>query len=98
MNDIQSLKQEIQELKTTVKKLQTFNQMLQNSSSIPLAIDQSFRARFISNILLLSSKPIASATQSVNESGSSSYGVAKTMDGFKLFNDGGTPIYIPYYL
>lgn len=98
MNEIAQLKQEISELKNSIVELQTFNEQLKRANSIPLSIEQSFRARFISNILTLSTKSVATESQTVSEAGASSYSVAKPMDGFKIYNDAGTPIYIPYYL
>lgn len=98
MNEIAQLKQEISELKNSIVELQTFNEQLKMPNSIPLSIEQSFRARFISNILTLSTKAVATESQTVSEAGASSYSVAKPMDGFKIYNDNGTPIYIPYYL
>lgn len=98
MNETQQLKQRITELENTVKKLMIFNEQLQNSSQIPLRVDQSFRSRFISNILQLSTKTPASESQTVDEGGVATYDVLTLPDGFKTYNDGGTPIFIPYYL
>lgn len=98
MNEIAQLKQEINELKTSINQLKVFNEMLKKSNTIPLSIEQSFRARFVSNILTTSTKTTASESQTVSEAGASTYSVAKPMDGFKIYNDAGTPIYIPYYL
>jgi len=90
------------EEKKELEELKAWKQSLESSNSIPLDIQQSFTDRFLKNLLLSSSKTVASETnsRSVNESGSSSYTItgAAPMDGFKLYNDGGTPIYIPYYL
>lgn len=98
MNEIAQLKQEISQLQNSIRELKVFNEQLKMSNTIPLSIEQSFKARFISNLLSLSTKSVSTESQAVNEAGAGSYTVAKPMDGFKLYNDSGTPIYIPYYL
>lgn len=70
---------------------------LESASSIPLNIDQSFRARFFRSILGFSAKTTASVTQAVNEGGSASYNVSKVPDGFLSFNDGGVTRNVPYF-
>lgn len=97
MNETQALKLEIEDLKKTVRELQTFNRSLMSSSSIPLSIDQAFKARF-SFSLKNSSKAASTETQAVNEGGASTYNVAKSVDGFVEYVSGNTIFYIPYYL
>lgn len=90
---ILKLEREIQELKREMA-------FLSSSNTIPFNTEQAFRDRLgIQSLASLSgsTKTAASETQSVSESGSSSYSVAKPMDGFREFVVGGSVLYIPYY-
>ena len=91
MNEIELLKQKI-------KKLEDFNQSLMASSSIPLQLDQAFRARFVSlGDITTSAKSASSENQAVSESGSSSYSVLKPPDAFVQVTLNATVYYIPVY-
>ena len=68
---------------------------LESYQSIPLQIDQSFRARFA--IPILSTKSITSENQAVNEAGVATYSVLKTPDAFLKVTVGTTTYNIPVY-
>lgn len=90
----QNLQAQIDSLKEEVAKLKSV-------TTIPYDVEQAFRARLTIDEfarLAPSTKTAASETQAVNESGSSSYSVAKAMDGFREEVIAGTTIYIPYYI
>lgn len=97
MNETQTLKMEIEELKKTVAELQSFNRSLMSANSIPLSVDQAFKARF-SFSLKNSSKAASTEVQAVSEGGSGTYNVAKPVDGFVEYVSGTSLLYIPYYL
>lgn len=94
MNELQLLKQEVEALKA-------WKRSLESSHSIPLNIDQSFRARLIKNsgsLLTTSGKSATSENQGVNESGALSYSVLGPPDKYVEITIGGVVNYIPAYL
>lgn len=84
--EIKKLQMEVQELRRKIKEFES-------STTIPLFVAEAFKVRTYP-LNILSTKTTASETQAVNESGSSSYSVAKVPDGFIKIKDGRN---IPYY-
>lgn len=91
--------QELEQLLTAqgeeLRKVNQFISMLQSANSIPLKIDQAFRARF--RDFPASDKATSTETQAVSEGGSANYSVAKPMDGFIKISVGGVIKNIPFY-
>ena len=73
-----------------------FKKSLENSSTIPLQIDQSFKDRF-SSTLVSSSKSATSENKSVNEAGVATYSVLNPPDAFIQITVNGTLYYIPVF-
>lgn len=93
MNELQLLKKEIEDIKN-------WKRSLEMSHSIPLNIDQSFRARFKNiggSAIEQSTKSATSENRTVNESGSATYDVLKAPDTFIQTLVNGTIIYIPAF-
>lgn len=82
-----------------LRELMDWKQSLEMSHTIPLNIDQSFRGRFINDIIqpASSSKSATSENQAVNEGGSSTYSVLKPPDAFLQLQIGTTIYYIPVF-
>ncbi len=70
---------------------------IEQSSTIPINIDQSFRTRFSDIALQTSTKSASSENHAVNESGSASYSVLGPPDAFVQKNVGGTTFYLPAF-
>ena len=91
MNELETLKREIEELKIWKKSLE-------NSSSIPLSIDQALTGRgYVKTNLKLSTKGVDTEDVSVNEGGVATYAVMNDPDGFLEIYLNGTTYYIPYF-
>ena len=92
MNELEQLKKEVSDLKA-------WKASLERSSSIPLAIDQSFRERLASGITVLSVSTKGADTEdvSVNEGGVAAYAVMNDPDGFLQVSIGNTIYYLPYF-
>ena len=91
MNELDILKREIEELKNWKKTLE-------NSATIPLVIDQSFRKRFETfSDIITSTKSATSENQGVNEGGVASYSVMNKPDGFLQITISGVVYYLPYF-
>lgn len=88
---------ETENLKRQVEELMAWKKSLENAQSIPLNIDQAFRARFISGGVVTSTKSSSSENQAVNEGGVATYSVLKTPDGFLQVTIGSTIYYIPIF-
>ena len=89
--------EELQQLKREVEELRAWKASLEASHSIPLNVDQAFRARFLSNQVKTSSKSVSSENQAVDEGGTGQYSVLKTPDAFlEVVASGGT-YYIPVF-
>jgi hypothetical protein len=73
---------EIDQLKNRLQVLEDFVRSLEASHSIPLNIDQAFRARFTNPITSQITKAASSENRTVNEGGGASYDVLKAPDGF----------------
>lgn len=94
----------MEEIKQEIQKLNARLDKFESSSTIPLNVDHAFTARLGPNFAKVfttlksqSTKNASTETRAVNESGSSSYNVAKPPAGFFLFTVGATDYYIPYY-
>lgn len=85
------------ELKRQLDALLAWKASLEASYSIPLNIDQSFRARFLGNAVNSSNKSASSENQAVNEGGSASYNVLKSPDAFLQVTINNTIYYIPVF-
>lgn len=87
------------ELLARIELLESKFIALENSTTIPLEIDRSFRDRFgdIVASLSVSSKGVNTEDQSVNEGGSATYSVMGDPDGFLQITINGTIYYIPYF-
>ncbi len=93
MNELQQIKKELAELKA-------WKASLESSHSIPLKIDQAFRARLIKNsgsLLTTSSKSAGSENQGVNEGGVLTYSVLGPPDKYLEITVSGVTNYIPAY-
>lgn len=87
---MESLQRELEQLKERVSRLD-------NTTTIPLEVDQAFRDRLgIGNFAAFepSIKSASSENQVVNEAGSQIYSVLKPPDGFRQITVGGTTFYI----
>ncbi|MFA6314983.1 MAG: hypothetical protein WC648_01255 [Candidatus Paceibacterota bacterium] len=94
------MQEQILQLARRVEVLERENRLLKSSKSIPLDIDQAFRARFLSDIpdpILANSKSASSENQVVDEGGSATYSVLQPPDAFASTIIGTTTIYLPYY-
>ena len=89
--------EELEQLKQEVKELQDWKKSLERDSTIPINIDQSFRARFAGDDLILSTKSSSSENQAVDEGGAATYNVLKSPDGFLEIEISGTIYYLPYF-
>lgn len=87
--DFAQMKRELEELKAWKKSLEM-------SHSIPLNIDQAFRARFAFG-LTTSSKSASSENRAVDEGGSATYSVLTTPDAFLQITINNTVYYIPVF-
>lgn len=92
---IQNIKME--ELQEQINELQEWKESMESSYSIPLNIDQAFRARFSGASLANSTKSASSENQPVNEGGVATYDVLKPPDAFLQVNIQGTVCYIPIF-
>lgn len=88
---------ELNELKNRVQVLEDFIKSLQASHSIPLTIDQAFRARFTTSSFVISTKAESSETRSVNEAGVGTYDVLKPPNGWFEQIVNGTKYFIPAF-
>lgn len=88
---------QINELKRQVMELTMVINSLRNGSSIPFDIGAAFEDR-LGGGFKLNSLGGGVISKSVNESGSSTYDVAKVMDGTAPAVFNGTQIYIPFYV
>lgn len=72
---------------------------LKNAHSIPLSVDQSFRARFLSGIgsFAVSAKSASSENVAIDESGSATHTVLDNPDIFVQIQIGSTIYYIPAF-
>ena len=87
-----------EKLQRRIEKLEVFIASLQRSSSIPLAIDQSFRQRFpAGSTVSTSTKGATSENQAVDEGGAATYSVLKPPDAFLQVSVGGTTYNLPVY-
>lgn len=86
------------ELQRQIKELQDWKASLENSWSIPLEIDQAFRARFPTSSIVTSGKSATSENQAVNEAGVATYSVLGIPDGFLQVQIGTTIYNLPYFL
>lgn len=75
-----------------------FMQQLKSASTIPVAVDQAFRDR-LSKLtgLSTSAKAANSENKTVQEAGSTTYGVLDEPSGFLQVQISGTTYYLPYY-
>lgn len=89
--------------KRDLEELKRWKKSLESSSSIPLNIDQSFRARFLGSSLKVSSKGVDTADVTVVSSvnfGAQTVGTTVVLDdptGFLEIVIGSTTYYLPYY-
>jgi len=91
MNDYEQLKRELEEL-------QRWKKSLESSSSIPLNIDQAFRARFLTApVIKVSAKGNNSEDRAVDEGGVATYNVLKEADDFLEVTVDNAIYYIPVY-
>lgn len=92
MNELQQLKKEIEELQNWKKQLET-------SHSIPLNVDQAFRARLsnLVNTITVSTKGVDTEDVTVDENGVAIYSVMNDPDGFLQVTVGGAVYYLPYF-
>jgi hypothetical protein len=93
MDEIQTLKQEVEALRREFNNLKA-------TTTITNDIEQAFRSRLRIDTyasLTPSSKNPSTETQTVDENGIDTYGVATPPAGFREFVTGGTVLYIPYY-
>jgi len=77
--------------------LQAWKQSMESAATIPLSVDQAFKARFSIVPVTTSAKSATSESQAVNESGSASYGVLSNPNGFLQLTIGSSIYYIPYF-
>ena len=93
MNELEQLKKEVSDLKA-------WKASLERSSTIPLAIDQSFKQRFtnITGLKVSTTKLLNDEDQAVNEGGVATYSVMGDPDGFLEVTIDQVPYYIPYFL
>lgn len=89
----------MEELKQKIEELEKWKKSMEASHSIPLNIDQAFRARFkdTGSILSASSKSASSENQVVDEGGVATYSVMKTPDAFLQVTISGAVKYIPIF-
>ena len=88
----------MEELRQQLNELLAWKKSLEMSATIPLPIDQAFRARLGINGTTTSTKVSTSEDQAVNEAGSATYNVLKSPDGFaKVVLENGNTVYLPYY-
>jgi len=87
---------EIEQLKKEVEELKKWKRQLENVTTIPLNIDQAFRARLVADFAV-STKSLSSENQAVDEAGTATYSVLKTPDGFLERKINNIVYYIPYY-
>lgn len=91
MNEIELLKKRIDELERIIRSLEA-------SHSIPLKIDQAFRARFVSSSLIdTSSKSNSSESIGIDEAGSATHTVLGQPDAFLQIQVKGTTYYLPVF-
>lgn len=88
---------QFEEMKRELEELRDFKKALESSHSIPLAIDQSFRARFLPSLLQTSSKSSSSENKTVDEAGLTNYPVLQPPDGFLQTEINSVTYYIPYF-
>jgi hypothetical protein len=88
MNELEQLKKEIADLKA-------WKASLERSSTIPLSIDQAFRARF--ELVSLSTIGATSHNKTVDEAGSATYSVMDKPDLFVQVKVGTSIYYIPVF-
>lgn len=91
------MNEEIIKLQKEIEELKSWKKSLENASSIPLAIDQSFRKRFSVSTPIVSSKGATTENQAVDEGGSATFSVLKAPDGFLQMTIGTTVYYIPIF-
>lgn len=83
--------------KAQLEELITFKRQLENSSTIPLKIDQSFRKRFVDEQIQASTISATLHNVVVNEAGSGTYSVLGAPAGYAEVVYGGVTHYIPIY-
>src|SRR3990167_8104988 len=93
----EELKQRLEKLERENQELKSWKQSLESSHSIPLSIDQAFRARFQFSLIKSSEKGNNSEDQSVNEGGVATYNVLKEPDDFLEVVVDNIIYYIPVY-
>jgi len=81
-------------LEQRIKALEDYINLFKAGHSIPLEIDQAFKARLGGS---LSVSTHSGETQAVNEGGVATYSVMATSNGFVETNVGGNIFYLPYY-
>lgn len=87
--------EQIQRLETLERKFK----LLEASGTIPQEVDVAFRTRLKGLIALtVSGKGATSESQTVQESGSLTYGVLKNPDEYLQITVGGATKYIPTFL
>ena len=84
-----------EDLLKRIEDLENFKKNLEASYSIPLNIDQAFRARFGGTGVTVSAH--TGETKQVNEGGVAVYNVMTAPDGFLQIQIGGTIYYIPMF-
>ena len=84
--------------KRDLEELKAWKKSLESSSSIPLNIDQAFRARFEKgSVFTVSTKGADTEDVTVDEAGLATYAVMNDPDGFLQVTVGGTIYYLPYF-
>ena len=85
--------------KKQLAELLKWKSQMEASHSIPLNVDQAFRARFsvISTTIATSAKGATTENQAVNEGGVATYSVLKPPDAFVQVIVSGTTYYIPVF-
>ena len=78
-----------------VTELENFIQQLRASATIPLDVNEAFKAR--ASVSIRGTASNSGTTTTVNESGSSTYSVAKAPTGTVLFEKDGITYKVGYY-
>ena len=93
----EELRQKLEKLERENQELLTWKKNMEASHSIPLNIDQAFRARFPTTSLSTSTKVDSSENQAVDEGGAATYSVLKPPDAFLQVRIRTTTYYIPVF-
>lgn len=94
----EDLNKKIEGLTRKITELENWKKSLEMSHSIPLEIEQSFKARFKTlTQITLSTKDAGSEGKTVREGGSNNYSVLNNPDAFLQMVIGNTTYYIPVF-